>query len=118
MTTITRIGFCERCYKANRPLTDQAFLVYGSKRGWHIRFARHTGYFGFTPHLYFLIKKVGQNIVYKERCAMHDCTLEIYWDVDQGKNDWQLYRGMWVRGMMSLASWNSLCVLKDLGYEV
>ncbi len=118
MTTITRIGFCPRCANAERPKTDQPFLVYGSKKGWHVRFAKRTSYPGFTPHLYCLIKKIGDNVVYKERCCMNECTMDIYWDPEQHKNDWQLYKGMWVRGMMSLIHWNGLVLLKDTGLEI
>lgn len=118
MTTITRVGYCKKCAEIGRPKTDHPFLVFGSKKGWHIRFAKRNSYDGMTPHLYVLIKKIGNNVVYKERCAMHDCTIEVYWDVEQHRNDWTLFRGMWVRGMMSLASWNSLCAFKDTGFGI
>lgn len=49
---------------------------------------------------------------------MHECTFEIFFNEEKQKDDWRMYRGMWVRGMMGLESWNSLVLLKNLGYEI
>lgn len=116
MTIITRVGFCEACFKAQRPRTDNFFVAMG-KNGWHIMQAKHIGNIGFTPHLYKLIKSIGQNIIYEKMCSMHDCGTEVYWS--QQHQNYRFDLGSWEKGMMLLSDWNSLQKYKhDEDYQI
>lgn len=110
---ISRVGYCDKCAKAERPRHDSFFVVCGS-HGWHVYRSKGIGKPGYVPTLYRLIKAIGENIVYEKQCSMHDCSVEI--EYRSGMYHFTL--GKWERGMMTRESWNALCNLKDTGYEV
>ena len=114
-TKITRVGWCSACYKAGRPHYDNFFVAWGS-HGWHVMLAKRMGRAGFTPHIYRLIKVIGENVIYESICAMHDCGVEVFHV--PAKNSYNFRLGEWERGMMELKQWNNLVLLKDTGYEV
>lgn len=116
MTTITRVGFCEACFKAQRPRTDNFFVARGTN-GWHIMQAKRIGNIGYTPHLYRLIKVIGENVVYEKMCTMHSCGTDIYYD--SLSQNYKFLLGKWERGMMTLSDWNSLQKYKhDKDYQI
>lgn len=113
---MTRVGWCSHCYKAQRPRTDNLFVAKGTN-GWHVMKANHIGNIGYTPHLYKLIKAIGENVVYESMCAMHDCGVEVFFVPSTDRYNFRL--GEWQRGMMTLKTWNSLQQYKhDPDYEI
>lgn len=115
-TIITRVGWCSKCYKAQRPRTDNFFVTMGTT-GWHVMLAKHIGNIGFVPTLYKLIKTVGQNVIFEQLCSMHECGVEVYYVPSTDKYNFRL--GEWKRGMMELKTWNSLQQYKhDTDYEI
>jgi hypothetical protein len=55
--------WCEKCFKANRPLKGNRFVVFGStSQSLLAKIAHHDGLAGFTPHIITLI----QPVKYKE----------------------------------------------------
>jgi hypothetical protein len=77
MTTITRIGYCAKCYKANKPEKGQPFLLFGSSSNDYKMGIVHKDYpeRGLTPHLFTLIRVSAdcKSVYYKEVCCMAGC---------------------------------------------
>lgn len=115
-TIITRVGWCMDCYKAQRPRTGNFFVAKGDT-GWHVMLANHIGNSGFTPHLYKLIKVVGENIIYEKLCSLHDCGTDVYFH--SASQSYRFDLGKWDRGVMKLTDWNKLVVYKhDPQFEI
>lgn len=117
-TIITRVGFCPKCYKAERPRTDNFFVVMGNS-GWHIMKAAHIGNIGFTPHIYKVVKvdQDRKNVIYQKICSMHDCGTEVYWSTSQNAYQFHIDKGE--REIMTIENWNALVMYKrDLDYEI
>ncbi len=111
-TIITRVGYCPICAKQKRPHTGNIFLAYGSHQNcYHIREAMRIGYYGFTPHIYKVIKYERDIIVADVACGMYEC------DVDRRIEDerWFYYvkSEVWQRQEFPLISWNSLVLYKQ-----
>lgn len=115
-TIICRVGFCSQCYKAQRPRTDNFFVVHGTT-GWHVMLAQHLGNPGFVPTLYRLVKVIGENVVYEKLCSMHDCGTDVYYH--STSQEYRFDLGEWERGMMTLETWNALVQYKhDTDYHI
>ncbi len=117
-TIISRVGFCDNCYKNQNPRTGIYFVVMGAKNGWHIYQAQNmTRYVGYVPMNYKLIKTIGENIVYERLCSIHECGVEVYWD--PSNQCYKFDQRAWQRGMMTTKEWNSLQMYKhDDDYEI
>ena len=115
-TIISRVGWCPDCYKAQRPRTDNFFVVIGSK-GYHIKQARHIGNTGFTPQIYKVIKIEGNNVTSRKTCGMNDCGSEVYWVQSKGIYQFRLDKG--TTEIMTLDNWKALVAYKrDENYEI
>ena len=114
---ISRVGYCVRCAKERRPITDQKFVVVGTN--FHIYSASHIGMFGYTPHFYRLLKVIGNNVKYERLCGMEDCGTIVWWDSQNQKWKFNLQNYLWETGLMPLVSWNGLVLYKhDTDYEI
>lgn len=119
MTMISRVGFCDRCAKEQRPKTDQCFVVVG--KNFHVLFADHIGHFGYTPHFYRLIKTIGNGdrVKYERLCGMEGCGTIVWWDQANQKYKFKMNDYLWEPGIMKLSDWNSLVLYKhDYDYEI
>ena len=116
MTTLTRCGFCEACYKAHRPTLKDPFAVIGNTGTYHIYLAENANNVGITPHFYRLIKVIGENVVVESLCAMHGCGIH----VDTTRPQWIFYfnKEKWQRSIITLEQWNSLVKFRDSGYQI
>lgn len=117
-TIICRVGWCEKCFRLNRPSIEQRFLAFGS-RGYHIYYVeRHTRMKGFTPHLYELEKKIGGNVVFNYTCGMENCGF-VFNDKQDGSTGFYAKESEFKRGILELKDWNSLVMFKrDKDYYV
>lgn len=111
MTIITRIGFCENCYRNNNPRTGIYYVVMGAKNGWHVYKAQNmTRFIGYVPMNYKLIKSIGENVIYEKLCSIHDCGMDVYWNPQN--QCYNFDQGKWERGIMTINQWNSLQQMK------
>lgn len=111
-TIITRIGFCDNCFRNQNPRTGILFVVMGAKNGWHIYKAQNmTRFIGYVPMNYKLIKVIGENVIYEKLCSIHKCGMFVYWE--PSIQNYKFDQGDWERGMMTLKEWNALQQLKD-----
>jgi len=115
--TYSRIGYCPCCAKERRPLTNQLFVVHGTN-GFHIYEALRVGELGYTPHIYVVKKRLGENIVVERICGMHDCGMNVKWDDNTGNWKIAYHASQWRRFVFSIEQWNALVNLKNLGYEI
>jgi len=113
---ICRVGFCPHCKERRRPKTDDAFVAIGAKGDYHVYYADHNGELGFVPHIYELLKVIGENVIYRKICTMHDCGTEI--DLRYIPPPFVFKKEAWERGMMTITSWNALQQLKETGYRI
>jgi len=115
-TIISRVSWCPHCYKAQRPRTDNFFVVIGSQ-GYHIMRAKHIGNTGFTPHIYKVVKVKDNTVTYKKICGMNDCGAEVYWVQSKGIYQFRLDKGK--IEIMTLDNWKALISYKrDSDYEI
>jgi len=111
-TIICRTGWCDICAKENRPHTGQLFLTIGSTGIYHVKKAeRIAPRYGFTPHLYQLVKSLGDNVVFNHVCGM-ECSVNIDWDSTNYKWLADVKESYWKRGIMELKDWNALVMYK------
>lgn len=108
-TIICRTGWCDRCAKENRPHTGQHYLALGASGNYHVYIVQRIApFYGFTPHLYRIIKVINQDVIYEMCCCMHHCGVERKQNnVDQCW-DYITIKSQWRRGMMLLKDWNAL----------
>lgn len=116
MEAITRVGFCEVCFKEKRAKTNQKLLLMGSTTGeLKAVLAIRNGRAGFVPHLYRLRKVEEQKVFYQKVC----CICGHYQEESDGKKwlvlDEEKWSG-WIR--TSLTNWNALVLFKDTGFEI
>lgn len=116
-TILTRPGWCEECSKKERPRINDQFIVMGS-RGWHMYIAEFNRPPGFTPHLYKLVKVIGENVVYEYLCCMHNCGCDIYYDQQKQGYQFQLHDSQWKRGILPIKDWNALQQYFDSDYWI
>ena len=116
-TIITRIGFCEVCFKEKRAKTNQNLLLIGSTSNAFVAVrAIRNGRAGFVPHLYRLRKVQESKIFYQKVC----CICGHFQDEDEdGKKYLYLDESQWSGWIRtSLTNWNSLVTFKDTGFEI
>ena len=112
---LTRVAFCERCYKNEMPKTGHRFLTIGSKKRFSIHTANQNGKRGFTPHIIELIKVEKKMVTYAHYCAMENCGYLIY-----EQKDSKLYFEIIhvASSTISIADWNSLVQYRDETYRL
>lgn len=116
-TIITRVGFCEVCFKEKRAKTNQKLLLMGSSsNALKAVLAIRNGRAGFVPHLYRLRKVEEEKIFYQKVC----CICGHYEEEDKDQNKWicldETQWSGWIR--TTLTNWNALCLFKDTGFEI
>lgn len=110
MTTITRVGHCTECYKADRPKTGQCYLVFcGSANKYKSMVAKRNGKRGFTPHVYVLLKVENGKVFYKRICTMEGCGALLIGETYFVRLD----ENKWETRTMTLNDWNCLVQFKD-----
>lgn len=112
-TIITRIGFCPNCYKEKRPHIFDDFLVVGST-GEHHKKAGRNGNWGFTPHIYKLVKTVGANVIVDRACAMYLCGVTMKQKIANGyiETEYFVDKTQWVRQIYTREQWDGLLLWK------
>ena len=116
-TIVTRIGFCEVCFKEKRAKTNQKLLLLGSSsNALKAVLAIRTGRAGFVPHLYRLRKVLESKVFYQKVC----CICGHYQGEDEDGKKW-LYLDEtkwsgWIK--TTLTNWNALILFKDTGFEI
>jgi hypothetical protein len=116
-TIITRIGFCEVCFKEKRAKTNQKLLLLGSTSdALKAVLAVRNGRAGFVPHLYRLRKVIDNKVFYQKVCCICGHYEE---EDDDGKNYLYLDEEKWSGWIKtSLTNWNALVLFKDTGFEI
>lgn len=114
MQHICRTGWCEHCAKEKRPRTGQQYVAVGSNGHVHVYEAQRVPpYDGFTPHLYGIYKKLGENLIVLALCTMEDCGMHnIYYDSTNRMYKFTIDESRIKRIVMSISDWNSLVLYK------
>ena len=118
-TILTRHGFCPRCSVNNLPKSGTLFKVVGLTGAHMFVCQNNPRWSGYTPHLYRLIKAIGQNVVYERICCIVGCgIIQIPNDQEQC---WEYIEisDRWIKGIMPLSDWNALVMYKkDMDYFI
>jgi hypothetical protein len=120
-TIICRHGYCDKCAKEKRPHSGQRALVYGSHGFKIIRVEHIPRWYGFTPHLYKLIKVIQPvgDVIFETTCCMDHCGIELTNSESDGMTNYHVHGDKWQRGVTDLKTWNSLVMYKhDMDYFV
>jgi hypothetical protein len=124
MSTISRVGFCEKCFKRGSPHNGEYYCVVGDKNI-YVKIAKNAKIFnqGFVPHFYLLLKVIGQNVVYKRSCSIHNCGGHVTITEGVDENGQQVEVCTWTfdefqRGIMTIEQWNALITYKDKSYHL
>lgn len=121
--TISRIGFCKRCYEKGRPADGDFFTVIGStsrKLHYHMFDAplkrSEAPFLGYTPHFYVLEKIEGNKCTVLKACGMEGCCT--FWKKDHGggREDFEVFHVERIE--MSLLTYNSLLNFTDSGMKI
>ena len=120
MSTISRVGFCEKCFKKGNPKDGQYYSVVGTNNI-YVRIAEKTKGWntGFVPHFYSIVKVIGQNVIYEKSCGIHECGghVTIYTNENEKETaTWTIDET--TRGVMTIEQWNSLVKYKDKSYHL
>lgn len=119
-TTICRVGYCHNCFKQGFPRSGQVYLAFGSTRNNYVIYkATHHCHFldrGFTPHIYQIVEKKENRIIFKSACSMDECDIVRKLLTDQYY--YYVPDEAWIKGSMSLKQWNTLVLFKDTGYKI
>jgi len=115
---VTRVGFCMKCRKADRPKTGDEFIAFGSTSKQFLeKEAQHNGLAGLTPHTYKIFTKDGK-IWVQSACAMNHCGVGYYED-EKGVKHWAMYEKSWSKPReISKADLRALIDFKDTGYQI
>lgn len=116
-TIITRIGFCEVCFKEKRAKTNQKLLLLGSSsNALKAVLAIRNGRAGFVPHLYQLRKVMDDKVFYQRVCCICGHNQE---ETEDGKKWLCLDESQWSTWKKTtLSNWNALVLFKDTGFEI
>lgn len=115
MTMITRVGYCEKCFKEAKPKSGQMFIAFGdcsqSLKG--IRAVRN-GRRGYTPNIYEFQRLMDKTVYYSKICCMCGCGAykskdEKFIYLDDEKTE-ECYT--------TLDNWNALVLFKDTGLKI
>lgn len=119
-TIISRVGYCEKCAKLNKPKSGQVFLVMGGNSCCYKGlYSSKNGKAGFTPHLYKIFKVANnrEKVYYQSLCCMADCgiktsTVEGRLHISINHEKWSTVK------VMSLKNWRALVLFKDTGLKI
>ena len=118
MTTITRIGYCEKCAKEHRPKTGESFLAFGSSsQTWKPLMAKRNAIRGLTPHNYLMTAHNDEEVAFHKMC----CVCGSYEEYNEEAKI--LYVVLNERAwseveVIRLEDWNALVLFKDTGLEI
>lgn len=112
---ITRVGFCPVCNQADRPKTNNSYIVFGARSNSFIgKTALRNAVRGFTPHIYEFNRLIDKVVYYSKTCCMCGCGAYkskdeklIYLDDEKSEECYT-----------SLNNWNSLVMFKNTGFEI
>lgn len=117
MTMITRIGFCEKCFKEARPKTGNYFIAFGGKSNtFKGMIASHNGMKGFTPHIYQFDKTEGNVLYYSKICCMVGCGA--YLKEQKDKKLIYLNEDLCEYEYTTIKNWNALVKFKNTGLKI
>lgn len=119
-TILTRHGFCPLCSVNNLPKSGTQFKTIGAKGTVHMKKCEHNPrWAGYTPHLYYKVKQIGENVVYERICCVVGCGIIKVANDEEQVWEYLEKEDRWVRGIMTLTDWNSLVMYKkDLDYFI
>lgn len=118
MTSITRVAFCDKCHKANRPQVGDDFVVIGRTKEifqLHTVEKRKAVNRGFTPHLFTILKIEGDNVLYTCLCLMDNCAMTIIESTKAQTFEMHFHTDTTVKSM-SKKDWNALVQFTDRDY--
>ena len=115
---MTRVSFCQKCYNAGRPKTNQTFVVWGDYRQSFIVYqSLRIGMRGFTPHIYKFKRLIGDIVYFDVSCSMDGCDSYI----KKNPKDKNLFKVGFKtdNSKMKLSDWNALVNYKrDKDFEI
>jgi hypothetical protein len=115
MTLISRVGFCEECFRKQQPREGTYYCVVGDKN-FYVLISNHisSARLGFTPHFYNLVKVIGQNVIYEKSCGIHNCGGHVTMKDD--KATWTFDKKE--RCVVTIEQWNAMVRYKDESYHL
>lgn len=122
---ITRTAYCAKCAQAERPKTDNIFVLHGS-RGYHIHTVNyaipHYNPIGFVPHVFELDKSIDGFITGTKTCCMHECGFTVVenhkYESGDESNPYLIYTNEKSPFKMTIKDWNALVLSKEFGYKI
>ena len=115
---MTRIGYCEKCFKKMKPQRGQRLLILGgSSNEWKALITTKVVKAGFTPHLYMFIRESKHFVYYYKMCCMEGCGC---YTEQEGKYIYVMLNeeGFGELQKMRLCDWNSLVLFTDTGLKI
>ncbi len=117
MTTITRLGYCKKCFKEGRPKIDQNFIVFGKTSNiYRGLISEKSNKRGYVPHIYKLKFTKGNVVYYKRICCMDKCGT--YIAKENGRNYICLDEAKWIHGATTVSNWNALVMYRDEAFVI
>lgn len=117
MTMITRVGFCEKCFKEGRPNSNELFIVFGGSSNSFKGIRTYKGgKKGFTPHIYQFDRTEGNVLYYSRICCMVGCGA--YTVKRKGKVFIYLNEDLCEYEYTTISNWNALVLFKDTGLKI
>lgn len=115
-TIITRVKFCNQCFKEGRPKSNESYVIYGGhSKTYQYRKSFYFGVRGFSPHIYLLSKVIGEVVKYYYSCSICN-TLQI----QTGKKGVRFIipDDTFKEETMNIKDWNALVLHPDFGYKI
>lgn len=121
---LSRVHFCENCYKQGHPYDGQFFVVHGytTDTFWIRMFEASTKReerkpAGFTPHLFTIDKVLASgNFQVRISCGMEGCDTYIKVDRAIGKFEYMFTNERFIT--LSPKEWEALEKFTDSGYKL
>ncbi|HEY5587424.1 MAG TPA: hypothetical protein VIK86_00550 [Candidatus Paceibacterota bacterium] len=118
MTVITRLGYCEKCFKEGRPKIGQNFIVFGKTANtFKGLISEKSNRRGCVPHVYKLKFITRKNVVYYKRiCCMDNCGASV--GIENNKKFIYFNETQWVHEATSLSNWKELVKFRDEAFVI
>ena len=124
MSTLCRVAFCPKCFKASRPKGGEPFVVFGStsQQFFILRTRTRNSQRGFTPHLFQAEDTPPEientKVYYIKLCCV--CGFDFEFDEEtENYKDTKIISGKWSNLLtMPVKRWKALEQFTDTGLKI